>query len=99
MTNDHDLGNTTAITCERRRDLTELIVINGKRRANEVYRRILVAEVDHEVGVQLKDREGNTNMGEKRRNGRTGIAIGMEWTTGLPGTKDVIMEDTGDDTR
>lgn len=38
------------------------------------------------------------NMGETRRNGTTGIVIGMAWTTGILGTKDVTMEDTGDST-
>ena len=50
MKNDHDLGNTTVTTCERKRELTELIVTNGRRR--EVGRRILVVEVGH--GVPLK---------------------------------------------
>lgn len=94
MKNDHDLGNTTVTTCERKRELTELIVTNGRRR--EVGRRILVVEVGH--GVPLKGSAWNMNMGETRRNGTTGIVIGMAWTTGILGTKDVTMEDTGDST-
>lgn len=50
--NERDLGNTTATTSERRRDLTDLIVINETRRANEVGLLILRAKVDHEVEVQ-----------------------------------------------
>lgn len=38
------------------------------------------------------------NVGETRRNGTTDIVIGMEWTTGILGTKDVTMGDTGDNT-
>ena len=50
--NECDLGNTTASTSERRRDLMDLIVINGKRCANEVGHLFLRAGVDREVGVQ-----------------------------------------------
>ena len=50
--NERHLGNTTATTSERRGDLMELIVISGKRRANEVGHPILRAGVDREVEVQ-----------------------------------------------
>lgn len=50
--NERDLGNTTATTSERKRDPTDLTVINEKRRAIEVDRLILRAEVDREVEVQ-----------------------------------------------
>lgn len=94
MKNDHGLGNTTVTTCKRKRELTELSVTNGKRR--EVDRLILVVEVDH--GVPLKGRAQNMNVGETRRNGTIDVVIGMEWSTGILGTKDVTMGDTGDNT-
>ena len=49
--NERDLGNTTASTSERRRDPMDLIVINGKRCANEVGHLFLRAGVGREVEV------------------------------------------------
>ena len=85
--NERNLGDTTGSTSER----NDLIVINGKRCANEVGHLFLRAGVDREVEVPRRDRAGNMNKGEKRRSEKTGIATGMEWTIGAQGIKDAAI--------